>query len=136
MLEEVQKITRKEDWKDLDLNFGRHPATDDVSVLKGTQAIARSIRNLVLMHFYDKPFNPQVGSNASKLLFELMTPITAINLQNAISETINNFEPRCDLLDVTVEPNYDENGYKAEIVFQPTNIMTPVSITLFLERIR
>jgi len=136
MLPEVQKVTRKEDWRDLDLNFGRHPATGDVSQLKGVNAISRSVRNLILMHFYDKKFNPQVGSNATKMLFEPMGPLTAINLQNVIAETVYKFEPRCNLVDITVEPDYDENGYKAQITFLPKNILTPVTIQLFLERLR
>lgn len=132
----VQEVVRENDWKDLDLNFGRHPGTDDVSKLTGTNAISRSIKNLVMLHFYDKKFNPQVGSNATKLLFELITPMTAINLQNAISETIFNFEPRAELLGVNVEAVPDENGYNAEIIYRPLNTLTPVSINFFLERIR
>lgn len=132
----VQQVTRIDDWRDLDLDFGLHPATGDVSIIKGPNAIARSIRNLVLMHFYDKPFNPQIGSNATKLLFENITQITAINLENVISEVINNYEPRAILLGVKVQQVPDQNGYNAEIVFRVQNLVEPIRTRIFLKRIR
>jgi len=132
----VQNITRDNDWSDLDLNFGLHPGTNDVSKVKGPQAVGRAIRNLVLMHFYDKPFNPQIGSNATKLLFENINPLTAIHLQNAIEEVIINFEPRASIMGVNVKQVPDENGYSAEIIYTVKNLMNPIRTTLFLERIR
>lgn len=128
--------TRKEDWKDLDLNFGLNPTTGDVSQLKGIQAIGRALRNLVLMHFYDKPFNPQVGSSATKLLFEPMNPMTATHLQTLIGEVVTNWEPRASLISVNVKPDYDNNGYRAEIVYRAVNLLDPIQTTVFLERIR
>lgn len=132
----VQKVTRIDDWKDLDLDFGLHPSTGDVSLIKGPNAISRSIRNLVLMHFYDKPFNPQVGSNATKLLFDNIGPLTAINLENLISEVIINYEPRAYLLGVKVQQVPDQNGYNAEVVFRVQNLVDPILTRIFLKRIR
>jgi phage baseplate assembly protein W len=132
----VQNVTRITDWKDLDLNFGRHPVTGDVSKLKGVEAIKRSIRNCVLYHFYEKPFNPSFGSNATKLLFENINPMTATFLENAIRETIRNFEPRGEVLGVKVIQKPDENGYEAGIAFKPVNLPEPLLVTIFLERIR
>lgn len=133
---DVQKITRKNDFSDLDLDFTIHPITGDISKKFGVNAIARSIRNLVFTNFYDKPFNPSVGSNAQKLLFENITIMTANMLRDAIIQVIQNFEPRAKVIDVIVQSLPDENGYRSKIIFQPLNKIEPYSISVFLARIR
>ena len=90
----VQKVTRKRDWADLDLDFIAHPTTGDVVKKTGVDAIKRSIRNLVLTNFYDRKFRSYIGSNAQKVLFENINPFTATFLKDAITEVITNFEPR------------------------------------------
>lgn len=137
----VQRITRKHDYTDLDLDFLPHPTTKDVRKKVGVEAIKRAVRNLVLTNFYDRPFRSFIGSNAQKILFDNINPLTANFLKDAIIEVINNFEPRVQLLNdenrgvrVTVDP--DNNGYVAKISFIIINRGEPVSINLFLERIR
>jgi len=132
----AQNVTRITDWKDLDLNFGRHPATGDVSKLSGVEAIKRSIRNLVLSNFYERPFRPHIGSNAHKMLFENISPLTATFLENSIREVITNFERRGEVIGVKVKQLPDRNGYEAGIVFKPVNLPQPLFLTVFLERIR
>ena len=132
----VQKTTRDTDWADLDLNFGVNPGSNDISRLIGANAINRSIRNLVLMHFYDKPFFPQIGSNATKILFDNFGPLTAINLRTLIREVIDNFEPRANVLEVVVEADPEQNGYEAVIVYSIRNQNQPIVATIFLERLR
>lgn len=132
----VQKVTRKDDFSDLDLDFFAHPVTGDVVRKRGVDAIARSVRNLIFMNFYDKPFQHEIGSNARKLLFENITPMTANFLKDAIIQVIQNFEPRAQLIDVVVESKPDENGYSSRIVFRPINVLEPQLVTIFLERIR
>jgi len=131
-----QSITRKPDYRDLDLNFEKHPATGDVSKLIGAEAIKRSIRNLVLTHFYERKFQHSIGSNVTKLLFENINPMTANFLENAISEVIYNYEPRANLLEVSVTQMPDQNQYEASVVFKIRGLTTPVTFSLFLKRIR
>lgn len=136
----VQRVTRNPDYRDLDLDFIKHPATKDIVKKTGIDAIKRSIRNLVLTNFYDRPFRPALGSSAQQILFDNINPFTAIFLQNAIAEVINNFEPRVQLIDgaagvrVTVDP--DNDGYNATISFIIINTSTPAQINIFLERLR
>jgi phage baseplate assembly protein W len=137
----VQKVTRKRDWSDLDLDFIAHPTTGDVMKKTGVDAIKRSIRNLILTNFYDRPFRSFIGSNAQKILFDNINPLSATFLKNAIRETIINHEPRVSLLNdqdggVLVEMSPDNNGYNARISFIVVNRGEPASISLFLERIR
>ena len=137
----VQKVTRKFDYSDLDLDFIAHPTSKDVVKKRGFDAIKRSIRNLVLTNFYDKPFRSYIGSNVQKILFDNINPFTAIFLRDAIEEVITNFEPRVKLreddsngIDVNVSP--DNNGYDVTISFTIINTGAPVTFSLFLERLR
>jgi len=129
-------ISRIKDYQDIDLDFIAHPITGDVVKKIGPDAVARSIRNLVMTNYYDRPFRSQIGSNAIKMLFENIGPLTAINLETAIAEVITNFEPRARLIGVKVKSDPDNNGYAAKIAFYVQNRPEPYQTTLFLERIR
>jgi len=137
----VQKVTRKFDYSDLDLDFIAHPTSKDVVKKKGFDAIKRSIRNLVLTNFYDKPFRSYIGSNVQKILFDNINPFTAIFLRDAIEEVITNFEPRVKLREdvsngIVVNVSSDNNGYDVTISFTILNTGAPVTFSLFLERLR
>jgi phage baseplate assembly protein W len=129
-------ISRIKDYTDLDLDFIANPITGDISKKTGPDAVARSIRNLVMTNYYDRPFRSQIGSNAVKMLFENIGPLTAINLETAISDVINNFEPRAKLIGVKVKSDPDNNGYSAKIAFYVQNRPEPFQSTLFLSRVR
>lgn len=129
-------ISRTPDYSDLDLDFIAHPTTKDVLVKTGADAIKRSVRNLVLTNFYEKPFRPGIGSNAVKLLFDNMSPLVSNFLENAITEVIQNYEPRVEVIKVTVDPDYDNNGYTARLDFIVLNRNEPLTTTIFLERVR
>jgi phage baseplate assembly protein W len=130
------KTSRKYDYSDLDLDFLAHPATGDVMKKVGPESIKRSVRNLILTNFYDRPFRPYIGSNAQKILFDNANPLTAGFLKDAIEEVIENYEPRIKLLMVQVKFDYDNNGYEVRLQYQILNTNTPIVTTLFLERIR
>lgn len=128
--------SRTPDYSDLDLDFLAHPTTGDVIVKTGSDAINRSIRNLVLTNYYEKPFRPGIGSNAIKLLFDNVTPLTANFLKDAIFEVVRNYEPRVNLINVTVKFDLDNNGYDVVMEYIILNKNQPAITTLFLERIR
>lgn len=128
--------SRTPDYSDLDLDFLPHPTTGDVVIKTGSDAINRSVRNLILTNFYEKPFRPGIGSSALKLLFENATPLTANFLKDAINEVIRNYEPRVSLINVTVQFDLDNNGYNVVMEYIILNRNQPAITTLFLERIR
>lgn len=128
--------SRTPDYSDLDLDFIAHPTTGDVLVKTGNDAIKRSVRNLILTNYYEKPFRPGIGSNALKLLFENANPLTANFLRDAIFQVIQNYEPRVELIEVKVKFDYDNNGYDVQLSYVILNRNEPVTITIFLERIR
>lgn len=129
-------VNRDPDYSDLDLDFVRNPTTGDVSRKVGTEAIKRSVRNLVFTNFYERKFRSDIGSDVTDLLFDNITPLTTIYLQDAITALINNFEPRVKLQSVDVKDDIDNNGYNITLTYVILNRNLPVISTLFLERIR
>ena len=130
----VTNIVR--DFKDLDLNFTIHPVRKDINKNVGEIAIINSIKNLVLTNHYEKPFNPNFGSNLRRLLFENTDGITASLIEREISQVIFNYEPRAKVRRVYVAPNTEETGFNVELEFFIINRTEPVTINFFLERIR
>jgi phage baseplate assembly protein W len=124
-------------YSDLDLFFGKKSSDRDISEVTDVQAVKRSIRNLILMNTYEKPFHPEISSGVRDMLFELMTPVTAAILARQIENVIENFEPRARLVGVRTLPNYDRNSYAVTIEFYVVNTPTElVDLTIFLERLR
>jgi phage baseplate assembly protein W len=132
----VNTITTIRNFRDLDLNFEVHPIRKDINLLKNEFAIINSVKNLVLTNFYERPFQPQLGSNVRRLLFENIDTIVAAQLERAVEETIINFEPRVQISKITAVPKPDENKYSMELEFFIINNSSPITITFFLERIR
>ena len=124
-------------YRDLDLFFSRKQGSDDVNKVTDIEAVKRSVRNLVLTNFYEKPFHPEIGSGVRDMLFELMTPVTAVILTRKIEDVINNFEPRARLVAVRAFPNLDRNAYDVSVEFYVLNTPTElVDLTILLERLR
>ena len=131
----IDRNVRK--WKDLDLFFGKKQASKDVNKVVDIQAVKRSVRNLVLLNHYEKPFHPEIGSGVRDMLFELMTPITAFILAKKIEDVIENFEPRAKLVGVRALPNLDRNEYEVTVEFYVVNTPTElIDLTIFLEVLR
>jgi phage baseplate assembly protein W len=124
-------------YSDLDLFFGKKTSNSDVAQVVDIQAVKRSVRNLVLMNTYEKPFHPEIASGVRGMLFELMTPLTAVILSKQVEDVITNFEPRVRLISVTSLPDLDRNIYEVSIEFYVVNTPTElVELTIALERIR
>ena len=123
-------------FSDLNLNFTRNPATGDVARLTDIEAVKRSVRNLILTNQFERPFHPEIGSSVRALLFENVTPLNAILLEDRIREVIINFEERALITSVRVIDDADRNGYRVIINFQVLNSVENVSITEFLQRLR
>jgi phage baseplate assembly protein W len=123
-------------FRDLDLNFTIHPIRKDINTHKNEYAIINSVKNLVLTNHYERPFQPQIGSNIRRLLFENVDAVTASQIEREIVETISNFEPRVQVSKVTVVASPDENGFKVNLEFFVINNANPITINFFLERIR
>ena len=124
-------------YKDLNLNFTKHPIKKDVIPLTDAAAVKRSVRNLVQYGHFEKPFHPEIGSGVRDILFENMTPFTANTLARKIEDVITNFEPRALLAGVEVIPRFDNNQYEVIVEFYINNAPSElVDLSFTLERIR
>jgi phage baseplate assembly protein W len=123
-------------YSDLDLNFTIHPVKKDINRYTNEVAVVNSIKNLILTNHYERPFQPDIGSNVRRLLFENMDTVTATTLEKEITQTIRNYEPRANISKINVSPDYDNNGFKVYMEFYVVNRTTPITINFFLERIR
>jgi phage baseplate assembly protein W len=123
-------------FRDLDLNFNIHPIRKDVNVHKNEFAIINSVKNLILTNHYERPFQPELGSNIRRLLFENVDSIIAAQIEREIEETVLNFEPRVQISKVTAVATPDQNRYAVKMEFFVINNPNPITIDFFLERIR
>ena len=131
-------ITRNvKQYSDLDLFFGKKSVGSDVNKITDIQAVKRSIRNLVLLNAFEKPFHPEISSGVRNMLFENISPVIAAVLARKIEDVINNFEPRARLVGVRAIPDFDRNIYNVSIEFYVVNAPTElVDLSVMLERIR
>jgi phage baseplate assembly protein W len=123
-------------FRDLDLNFTIHPIRKDINIHKNEFAIINSVKNLILTNFYERPFQPEIGSSVRSLLFENIDTVIAAQLERSIEETILNYEPRVQISNVTAVARPDENRYSVQLEFFVINNSSPITINFFLERIR
>ena len=130
------KIESDRTFRDLDLNFTIHPVKKDINRHVGDMAVINSIKNLVLTNHYERPFQPDIGSNIRRLLFENMDTITASSIEREIEQTISNYEPRARVSRINAIADFDRNGFKVEMEFFVINRTDPITINFFLERIR
>jgi len=127
----LQKI-----YADLDLTFNKLPGTKDVAVRYDDQAVVASVRNLLLTNFYERPFQPNVGSNLTGLLFEPATDITASIIADEIKNVLGNFEPRVKINTVQVTVTNDGNGFDVYLSVYIGNNTLATNVNLFLQRSR
>jgi phage baseplate assembly protein W len=127
---------KTEFYSDFSTNLTPHPDTKDLVRMTNEEAIKRSIRNLVLTDEYERPFQPSIKSNVKRSLFENISPQAAEALRSSIRETVENHEPRANLIDVEVIANEDLNNYSCNITFYTINNPTPVLMSITLFRVR
>ena len=115
----------KQEFKDVSMSFQTNPLNDDLIALKNSSAIARSIRNIVFTQPGEKFFNPDFGSRVSESLFENIDDSSADVIRDEIRNSIRNFEPRVNLLNVFVTPNFDFNEMNVTIEYEIIGIDIP-----------
>ena len=119
-------------FKDISMTFQSNPLNEDLIALKNANAIARSVRNIVMTLPGEKFFNPTFGSRISESLFENIDDITATVIIDEITESIDNYEPRVDLLDVQAFPDYDNNSFDVIITYEIIGIEIPAQELQFV----
>ncbi len=125
----VERISKG--FKDLSMSLQVSPLTFDILPLNNENAIARSVRNLVMTTPGERFFNPTLGSGISKSLFENIDAISASTIQSEIENTIKRYEPRVELIKVDVVPDYDNNTFNVTITYKIIGINVQPQQLLF-----
>jgi len=123
-------------YNDLNLDFQQNSATKDIQKITDVESVKRSVRNLINLNHYEKPFHPEMGSNLRAMLFENITPQMSHAIQKQIDLLIKNYEPRAKLVQISTRPQFDRNAYAATISFYVQNSPERVTVESFLERLR
>ncbi len=123
-------------YSDFDLSFIKHPNTKDVTILKDIDAVKQSVKNLILTAQGERPFQPLLGSNVRRLLFEPVDDFTAFDIKEEVQTTLSNFEPRIKILNIDVVSDSDNNRFRLSIEFQMITNLETGTTSFYLERIR
>ena len=121
-------------YVDFDMDFTVHPSHGDLSVVKKSTAISRSIRNLLSTKMNERLFQPGVDSGIEILLFENFNALTSSRLEEAIKYAIDKYEPRAEVTNITVQTNEEENAYEVSITYMPDNDVQEANLEVYLER--
>ena len=112
----AQRVSKS--FKDLSMSFKFNPLSGDLIALKNENAIARAVRNIVLTTPGEKFFDPDFGSSVGEILFENVDDITAVSIEDEIKSCLSNYEPRVEIINVNVDPNFDENQFDVVISYR------------------
>ena len=126
--------TYGKDYVDFDLDFDKHPAHGDLTQVKKSTAISRSLKNIVMTNPGERRFQPDVDGGLGPLMFEHFNDLTTSRIESKIRQAIGKFEPRADVQSINVIPNPKENAYQVNIVYIPDNDIRETTIEVYLER--
>jgi len=123
-------------YSDFKTGFSVHPVKGDLTLNTNEDSVKRSIRNILLTNFYERPFQPLFGGNITSLLFENFTSSTLATTKQVVATAIKNYEPRAILHDIVLSGNPDSNELSVKIVFSTKNRTEPDVLDVILERVR
>jgi phage baseplate assembly protein W len=129
-------LPKTEYFSDFLVNLDPHPDNNQLVKNVNEKAVIRSIRNLLFTNKYERLFQPDIGCEINKILFEPLTPASVSALKTVIETTIQRYEPRAGLLEVIVTPYIEQNLLVVTIKFFISNSQQPVSFTVQLSRVR
>ena len=126
--------TYGKDYVDFDMDFTKHPSHGDLSTVKKSTAISRSIKNLLSTRANERLMQPDIDSGVGIILFENFSKLTTARLKKRIRYTIEKYEPRARIASITVNAKEDQNAYEIEIKYLPDNDTQEVNLEVYLER--
>jgi len=113
-----------------------HPVTKDLMRVQNDKSITRALKNLVLTNYGERLFQPAIGSNVNRSLFNPADAFLEDEIEDSIRRTITSNEPRVEILDVRATVSNDQNEVTVNILFSIINSMQPQSLDLVLRRVR
>lgn len=129
--------TKEKIYADIPLSFTAHPVTGNVKTLKNADSIIQSVKNIVLTNFFERPYEPYLGGNIYNRLFDnVESTYTQFLIAEDITTSLENYEPRAEILNVSVFPDTDRNTLRITVKFIPITQSEPVSVDVIVERVR
>ena len=125
-------------FKDINLSFKRHPVTNDVMTIRDEDAIKRSVKNIIFTILGEKPFDPDFGSIINNSLFDLNTNLSEIRVSDEIRQSLLNFEPRIENIEINVTVVPDSNELNCTVQYDIVGLPSPtqeVDVLLFPARV-
>jgi len=123
-------------YSDFNSNLDKTYINNDVLLNINEDSVKQSIKNILQTNTGERFFNPSFGSDVNRMLFENFSSASEQIVSDLIKTSINNFEPRANILDVIVNGSPDENYMEVTIIFSVINRSEPVTLELILNRIR
>jgi phage baseplate assembly protein W len=127
---------RQPTYSDISTSFGKSVISGDVLKVVDSEAVKRSIRNLIFTRKYERLIDPKIGADIQSFLFEPIDALTSMSIKKAIETTIKNYEPRANLQQVVVRADYEKQRYFVSVEFSVLNSSVQNTVELFLDRIR
>jgi uncharacterized protein len=112
------------------------PVSSDLALKTNEDSIKESLKNLILTDRGERLMQPSLGSDVRASLFENATPVTLKLIEERVRDVINNFEPRVSIIEVDVTSTYDDNKVQVTIYFYVKNSEEPLSVEIFIDRVR
>ena len=131
-----QTLKKVDTYSDFSTNFIKHPITNELVTVKNEDSIKQAFKNAILTNVGERFFDPFFGSNVRNTLFENFTPFTTEDIIRYVKLTAQQFESRIQIINVAAADNPDQNGIAVSVIFSIINNPTPVTINLFLKRVR
>jgi len=126
----------KQIYSDFLTNLNPHPIVKDIVKYTNENAVSKSIRNLMMTNRGERLYQPNIGSDINRMLFEPMSDGISELLSTYITNTINVYEPRAKVLNTNVIPDFDKNLYSVYITFMVINKQEPITVNISLRRVR
>jgi phage baseplate assembly protein W len=120
---------------DLDAAFSYNPRTRDVATKTDDNAVRGALRNLIHTKNYERPFQPDLGSQLHSLLFDNLDDFSVTVAERVLADSIRKYEPRIDVYRVQVVPN-DANEMYIQVEYKIKNTQTPAVFTTSFTRVR
>lgn len=132
---DVNNQRPQEIYSDFLDSFFKTPFGNDLAKVVNERAVSQSLRNLIKTNVGERLFQPTIGSDVMRSLFEINGAPTTTILKQYITTTIKNNEPRINLLGVTVN-DVDPITIEIIIVYALINNPQPISLSIILKRVR
>ena len=123
-------------YSDFRKDLAKSPVSNDIALLKDEDSVKESIKILILTDPGERLMQPFIGGGIRALLFENITPAVIKIIEDRVRTAVEIYEPRAELIDVTVSSNIDDNQVGVTVRFYVQSQQQPIVLNVILERIR